>query len=127
MTTVTSPHDLRAARLARRTGAVTRETAFTAVAVGIVGLHIVDDNFLQPEPGTSAGDHLASGLIPVAVLAAIAVAYPLLRAGMLAITAMTVGTLAITVGVPSAYNLLHGSASGDQFSGFLSIVAGVGL
>ena len=27
-------------------------------------LHVVDDNFLQPNPGTSAADHLASGLVP---------------------------------------------------------------
>ena len=35
---------------------VRRETAVFLIAVGVVGLHIVDDNFLQPEPGTSAGD-----------------------------------------------------------------------
>ena len=29
---------------------------------------MVDDNFLQPQPGTSASDHLTSGLVPVAIL-----------------------------------------------------------
>ena len=78
------------------------------IAVGVVGLHIADDNFLQPEPGTSAGDHLASGLIPLAVLAVVAAVYPRLRAGLRAITAMTLGALAITVGVPAVYYLLDG-------------------
>ena len=127
MSTITSRQTVQAGGLARLASAVTRETALTLIAVGIVGLHIVDDNFLQPEPGTSAGDHLASGLIPVAVLAAIAVVYPRLRAGLRAITAMTLGALAITVGVPSAYYLLDGSASGDHFTGLLAIVAGVVL
>ena len=40
---------------------------------------------------------------------------------------MTLGALAITVGVPSAYYLLDGSASGDHFTGLLAIVAGVVL
>jgi hypothetical protein len=31
-------------------------------AVGAIGLHVLDDNFLQPQPGTSAGDDLVSGL-----------------------------------------------------------------
>jgi hypothetical protein len=62
---------MHAGGLARLASAVTRE-ALTLTALGIVGLHLIDDNFLQPEPGTSAGDHLASGLIPVAVLATIA-------------------------------------------------------
>jgi hypothetical protein len=37
-------------------------------SLSIVGLHIVHDSFLQPEPGTSALDHLAGGLIPLAAL-----------------------------------------------------------
>jgi hypothetical protein len=35
-------------------------------AVGAIGLHVVDDNFVQPQPGTSASDHVFSGLIPLA-------------------------------------------------------------
>ena len=41
---------------------------FTAIFA--LALHVADDSFLQPEPGTSAGDHLAGGLVPVALLAA---------------------------------------------------------
>ena len=93
-------------------GALRREYTLFLLATGAVGLHIVDDNFLQPEPGTSAGDHLASGLVPIAVIAVVAAAYPRLRAGVRATTAMTLGAIAITVGVPGVYYLLDGSASG---------------
>ena len=97
------------------------------LAVGLVGLHIVDDNFLQPEPGTSAGDHLASGLVPIAVLAACPVAYPRLRAGGRAYLSMTLGALAIAIGTPGTYHLVDGSASSDDYTGPLAIVAGVAL
>ena len=51
------------------------------VALGVIGLHVVDDNFLQPEPGTAAADHLVSGLVPLGILAIAAWRYPRLRAG----------------------------------------------
>ena len=44
------------------------QTIFPA-ALGLIALHVADDSFLQPQPGTSAGDHLVSGLVPLAVLA----------------------------------------------------------
>lgn len=103
------------------------EYGLVAVGLAIVSLHILDDNYLQPEPGTSAADHLASGLIPVAVLAAVVVIYPRLRAGVRAATAMTFGVLGISVGVPGAYYLLKGEASGDDYTGLLAIVAGAVL
>ena len=97
------------------------------LATGAVALHIADDNLLQAEPGTSASDHLASGLIPIAVLAAVVAIYARLRAGMRAVTAMTLGALAVTVGIPAMYYLLEGSASGDHFTGLLAIIAGAVL
>jgi hypothetical protein len=107
--------------------ALRSEAGLVRLALGLVTLHIVDDNFLQPEPGTSAADHLASGLIPVAVLVAAIAIYPRLRAGARAATAMTLGAIGITLGVPSAYYLTEGSASGDHYTGLASIVAGVVL
>jgi hypothetical protein len=113
--------------LRRRARALARASAVFLIATSAVALHIVDDNFLQREPGTSPRDHLASGLIPIAVLAAVAAAYPHLRAGARATVAMTLGALAITFGMPSAYYLLDGTASGDHYTGLLAIVAGVVL
>jgi hypothetical protein len=51
------------------------------IAVAVIALHVVDDNFVQPPPGTSATDHLASGLVPLVVLAAAAWAFPRVRPG----------------------------------------------
>jgi pimeloyl-ACP methyl ester carboxylesterase len=89
-----------------------------------VAVHVIDDNFVQPQAGTSAGDHLASGLIPLAVLAAAAAIHPHLGAGVGAAIAMTFGAIGITVGVPAVYHLLDGNASGDDYTGVLAIVAG---
>jgi hypothetical protein len=84
----------------------------------VIAAHVLDDNFVQPQPGTSAGDHLASGFVPIAMLAAVATMYARLRAGLRAglraITVMTLGALGVTIGVPSAYYLLDGTASGDR-------------
>ena len=75
-------------------------------------------------PGTSAGDHLASGLVPVAILVAAAACYPRLPTALRAAIAMTFGALGLAIGFPGAYYLLHGSASGAHYTGLLAIVAG---
>lgn len=97
------------------------------LALAAIGLHVLDDNYVQPQPGTSPGDHLASGLVPVAVLALVAALYPRLPPALRAGVAMTLGAIGIAFGVPGAYYLLHGSASGDHYSGLLAMVAGVVL
>lgn len=108
-----------------RAGAFARtEYGVVLAALGVIGLHILDDNFLQPAPGTSPGDHLVSGLVPIAVLVGVAAIYPRLRAGARAVTAMTMGALGIAVGIPAAYYLRDGAASGDHYTGLLAILAG---
>ena len=69
----------------------------------VVALHVADDNFLQPQPGTSAADHLVSGLVPLAVLALAAWAYPRLRAGFRASDRADLGLFGIVAGVEAAY------------------------
>ena len=83
------------------------ETAMVRVSLGAVALHVLDDNYLQPQPGTSASDHLTSGLVPVAILLGVAVVYPRLRAGARAAVAMTFGALSLSFGFPAVYHLLH--------------------
>jgi dienelactone hydrolase len=112
---------------ALRLFSIPRESAAFTLAVGAVALHFADDNYVQPAPGTSARDHLASGLIPIAVLTAVALVYPRLRAGARATTAMTVGALAITVGIPGAHYLFEGGAEGDHYTGLLALLAGAVL
>jgi hypothetical protein len=128
--TVTEAPPMSASHVAREAAredrrARTWELRVVLAAVGAVGLHVVDDNYLQPEPGTSSGDHLASGFVPLAVLSLVALLYPRLRRpGARAYVSMTLGVLAVMVGVPGAYHLAKGLAAGDDFTGLLCIVAG---
>src|SRR4029453_410646 len=82
----------------------------------------------QPEPGMSAADHPASGLIPVALLVCAAVAFPHLRAGAPAIPAISLGLLAFVIGSvePVFYGPDEG-LSGDDFPGLLAAAGGVAL
>jgi uncharacterized protein len=104
-----------------------RERWLVAITVGVIALHIVDDNYLQPEPGTSAADHLVSGLVPIAVLVALAVGYPRWRAGVRVVVTALLGAFGIVVGSETVYYLSQGAASGDDYTGVLAIAAGLVL
>ena len=87
-----------------------------------------DDNFVQPEPGTSAADHLVSAFVPLAALLAFVTAYPRLRAGLRAAIAIPLGVLALAAGPGEAgYYTLHFGPSGDDYTGLLMIPAGLML
>jgi len=119
------PHTIVSARsIARSLARVARgEYGLVLLASGAFALRFADDSFVQPQPGTSAGDHLASGLVPIAVLAGVVAPYPRLRAGVRVLIAMTLGALGITFGAPGVYHLLHGDTSGADYTGLLAIVA----
>ena len=72
MTTAIHPRLVSSAvgRLARSQRRAEARSPLARLAIGVVALHVVDDSFLQPNPGTSAGDHLAGGLVPLALLVA---------------------------------------------------------
>ena len=76
-----------------------RETLVFRAAMAAAALALLDDAFVHPELGTSAGDHLASGLVPLAIAALLALAYPRLRAGVRAAAALACGALAMTAGM----------------------------
>jgi hypothetical protein len=113
--------------LARATAFARTEYGVVVLALGALGLHVADDNYLQPAPGTSPADHLASGLVPLAILAAVGAFYPRLRAGVRAGLALTFGAIGIAFGAPAVYYVLDGSASGDHYTGLLAVAAGVVL
>lgn len=98
------------------------------VAAGILCLHVLDDNLLQPQPGTEAADHLVSGLVSIALLLGIATNYPRLCAGARAAWELTVGLFGVVMGASEAgyYSLTEGP-SGDDFTGLLAIPAGLTL
>src|SRR5215216_4324310 len=79
--------------LSRVAAIARREYGLFCIGVGAIAVHVLDDSFLQPEPGTSPGDHLVSGLVPVALLALIAGVYSRFRAGLRGAVALTVGFL----------------------------------
>ena len=111
--------------LARLAVAVRREYGLFLLGIGVIGVHVLDDNLLQPQPGTSAGEHLVSGLVPLAVLMLAAAVYPRLRAGFRAVIALSLGFLAVVGGAAEAgYYTVKVGASGDDYTGLLMIAAG---
>ncbi len=101
------------------------ETRLFTLGAGLVALHVADDNFLQPQPGTSAGDHLVSGLVPLAVLFAATMAYPRLRPGLRAAIAVPLGVLGVVAGVEAFHYTRAVGPSGDDYTGLLAIPAGL--
>ena len=104
--------------------AARREVVLATAALGLVGLHALDDNLLQPQPGTSAADHLVSGLVPLAALAAAAAYYGRLRAGLRGAIALLAGFYGVLAGTEAAYYASAGAFSGDDYSGVLSLLGG---
>jgi hypothetical protein len=112
----------------RVSAAQATETKIAAAGFGVIALHVLDDSFFQPEPGTSAADHLVSGLLPVALLVGAAVAYPRLRPGLRAALAVVLGALGIVMGsIEAVYYGPSEGLSGDDFTGLLSAAGGVVL
>jgi uncharacterized protein len=97
-------------------------------ALSVVALAVVDDAYLEPEPGVAAGDHVVSGLLPLAVIALLiagANRLPALHRGWLAIFA---GALAIVGGVTDGVrHIVVDRLSGDDVTAVLAGLAGVVL
>jgi len=101
--------------------------AIFLAATALIALHVIDDSFLQPQPGTSAADHLVSGLVPLAAIALAALAYPRVSGGGRAAISLLVGFTGIVVGIEAAHYTSQVGPSGDDFTGLLAIPAGVAL
>jgi uncharacterized protein len=127
MTTIAHSDSQVAPGLASRVVAAVRTEAGVArLALGAVALHVADDNFLQPNPGMSATDHPA-GLIPFGLLVAAIWFYPRLRAGARATIALLGGWLGLLGSVEALYYTKEVGPSGDDYTGFLSLPAGLAL
>ncbi len=127
MTSVTLSNEPAIKPWTRIAGALRSEVSVARLAIGVVALHVVDDNFLQPNPGTSAGDHLAGGLVPLAVLVAAAALYGRLRAGARATTALLIGFFGVLAGTEAVHYTMGAGPSGDDYTGLASIPAGLTL
>jgi uncharacterized protein len=95
------------------------------LGIAVIAVHVLDDNYIQPEPGTSAGDHLVSGLVPLSLLGLAAWAYPRLRGGWQGATSLVFGLLAIAAGSEGYHYATEVGASGDDFTSLLCLPAGV--
>ena len=102
-------------------------TLVTRVAIAVMALHVIDDSFLQPAPGTTFVDHPVSGLVPLAALALAARAFPRMRAGARAATVLLLGSFAIVLGTEAARYWGEVGLSGDDYTGLLAIPAGIAL
>jgi MYXO-CTERM domain-containing protein len=108
-----------------RRGGHSRETIVFWIGSALIALHMLDDNYLQPQPGTSPGDHLVSGLVPLALLGLACWAYPRLSGGWRAALGLIFGVLGIAAGIEGYYYTREVGPSGDDFTGLLSIPAGL--
>ena len=123
MSTVAHPSaDSSRAAATRVAAAVRTEVGLARLGFGVIGLHVVDDNFLQPEPGVSASDHLVSGLVPLALLVGAGFFYPRLRAGARATIALVAGFFGVLAGTEAVHYTRAVGPSGDDYTGLLSII-----
>jgi uncharacterized protein len=107
----------------RRGGSSSRETALFLGGTAVIALHVLDDNFVQPAAGTSAADHLVSGLVPLTLLALAAWAYQRLGVGARAVLALVLGVLGIAGGIEGYHYASEVGASGDDYTSLLCFPA----
>jgi hypothetical protein len=126
VTSVAQPTaDSRKTAAARAAAALRTEAGLARLALGVAALHVVDDNFIQPQPGTSAGDHLVGGVVQTAFFLVAAWGYPRLRPGARATLAILVGIFVAVMGIGEAgYYTRENGPSGDDYTGLLAIPAG---
>ncbi|HYI98746.1 MAG TPA: CocE/NonD family hydrolase [Thermoleophilaceae bacterium] len=125
-TTHTALRERPAHRL-RPTGYASLDYAIFLACAGAIALHVIDDSFLQPQPGTAAADHLVSGLVPLAMLALAALVFPRSRAGARAAIALPLAALGIVGGLEAVHYWREVALSGDDYTGLLAIPAGLAL
>jgi MYXO-CTERM domain-containing protein len=97
------------------------------LAAAVVAVHMIDDRFAQPQAGTSAADHLVSGLGALAALALVAWTYPRLRGAGRGALALLTGLFALVGAAEAVHYTTTSGASGDDYTGLLCLPAGIAL
>ena len=103
-----APEAIRTGVLGKAWARLVSETVLARGALSVIGLHVVDDRFLQPEPGRAASDHLVSGFVPLVMISAAAIVYPRLRPGLRASLALLFGYFGVLAGTEAAYYAANG-------------------
>ena len=101
------------------------EPALAIAALLVVALHVMDDNFLQPQRGTPAADHLVSGLVPILCLGLAAALYRRMRPGLVGAVALLLGFFGVLAGTEAVQYTRVVGPSGDDYTGLLSVLAGL--
>jgi dienelactone hydrolase len=127
MTTTAAPITRLDSRLVAAARTATWETRLAVGGLLLIALHVLDDSFLQPQPGTSARDHVVSGLVPIALLLSAAAIYARARPGLRTMLAVLLGLFGAVTGIEAIYYAHSGRLSGDDYTGFLALGAGVVL
>src|SRR3954470_8343960 len=121
-TTTTTP-----AASAAGGGAGRRERAIVRAGAAVLAAHVLDDTLVQPPAGTPATDHLVAAVVPVALLALAAWAYPRLPGAVRGALAVVLGLLGVAGGGEAWHYTTTVGPSGDDFTGLLSLAAGAVL
>lgn len=104
-----------------------RERWVFLVAAGVLVVHVVDDSFVNPELGTSASDHVLSGIVLIGFIVLCAVIHPRLPAGGRAVLEILLGLLGLVMTGEAVYAFANGVQRGDDFTGILVLPAAVAL
>ena len=106
---------------------MSRSRAIFLIATGLVALHVADDSFFQPQPGTSPADHLVSGLVPLTALGGAVWMTARVGDGARAAIDLLVGVFGIVAGLEAVHYAREVGPTGDDFTGLLAIPAGLAL
>jgi hypothetical protein len=104
-----------------------RETAVFLAATSVIAVHTVVDAFLAPQQGTGWTDHLAPGLVPLAMIAAANAVYPHLRAGMRACIAALFGVFSAPGASLAFADATRTFSRPSDWTGFLLAPASIAL
>jgi hypothetical protein len=103
-------------------------TAAARAALVVIAMAVIDDAFVQREPGTSGSDHLVGGLVPAALALLLAWALPRIPAVLRGFVAVAAGALAVTAGVTDGVAAIAaGGPSGDDLVATAGALAGAVL
>src|SRR5687768_16436929 len=105
--------------------ASSREVMGFRLALLFVAVAVLDDAFVHPEPGTPLSGQFLSAFVPLAIAGGLAWAYPRLRAGARATTALVCGMLALVAGIADgARHVAVDRLAGDDLTALLAGLAG---
>ena len=103
------------------------ESLLFAAATAVIAAHAAVDSFIAPEPGTGPGDHLARGLVTLALLGLGRRPTRVCGPGARAAIAAALGVLALEGAVLAIRDARAAGARGEDWTGFLLAPVGLAL